>query len=213
MDRALPDGKQGPAPQGAALSLALTGSTEGVTAEEPVDPVLEDDADSDADEIVPNAPDGDEDEGIVTANVIAGKEFPLAHRLLDTQGFRSISFLESVLQLPHEVCLILQKTEGVGLSLAWQLMVAMHESTKNQRLQVVSGSSKEGTWTDMHEANLPEMFRNFRRILAEQLEQRFNVTTTPDKFTLLSLAFDPSVDTSASDGIFAERFAAQRKII
>eukprot|EP00966_Prymnesium_polylepis_P202233 4685227-Prymnesium_polylepis.1 len=61
----------------------------------------------------------------------------------------------------------------------------------------------------MHEANLPDMFRKFRKVLAKQLEARFNVTTTHDKYTLLALALDPSVDTTTEDGIFSTAAAAQ----
>ena len=198
------------------LSVALTGSETGLTAEQPADPVSSDPEDSDADEPPGQAyqaaarrDDGDGDEATIAANQAAGKEYPLAHRLLDHRGFRDNSLLESVLTHAHEICLILQKDQGVGLSLAWQLLRVLHSAATAPKLQVVSGHSKDGIWSDMHHSNLPEMFRKFRTILATQLEQRFHVTTTPDKFTLLAIAFDPSVDTTADEGIFSTSSAAQ----
>ena len=106
--------------------------------------------------------------------VAAGKEYPLAHRLLDQRGFRDNALLKSVLTHAHEICLILQKDQGVGLSLAWQLLRVLHSASTAAKLQVVSGQTKEGVWKEMHDANLPDMFRKFRSILAKQLEQRFD---------------------------------------
>ena len=184
-----------------------------MSAEEPAEPVSSDEPDSSDDEAAGPSPlrsaDDEGDEAVIAANESAGKEYPLAHRLLDQRGFRNNATLESVLTHPHEVCLILQKDQGISLSLAWQLLRVVHEAAVAPKLQVVSGHTKEGEWREMHEANLPEMFRNFRSIFARQLEQRFKVKSTPDKYTLLSLAFDPSIDTSADDGIFSESSAAQ----
>ena len=198
------------------LSVALTGSETGLTAEPPADPVSSDPEDSDADEPPGQAyqaaarrDDVDDDEATFAANQAAGKEYPLAHRPLDQRGFRDNALLESVLTHAHEICLILQKDQGVGLTLAWQLLRVLHSAATAPKLQVVSGQSKAGIWSDMHHANLPEMLRKFRTILATQLEQRFHVTTTPDKYTLLALAFDPSVDTTANEGIFSTASAAQ----
>ena len=46
------------------------------------------------------------------------------------------------------------------------------------------------------------MFKKQRSVLAEQLEMRFKIDGTPDNNTLLALKMDPSVNTSAEDGIF-----------
>ena len=113
--------------------MALTGSETGVAMEDPEDPLSSDDPDSDADEPLRPATsnagaDDRDDEAVIAANEVAGKEFALAHRLLDQRGFKHKALLESVLNYPHEVCLLLQKGEGVGLSLAWQLMRVLHAS-------------------------------------------------------------------------------------
>ena len=62
----------------------------------------------------------------------------------DKRGFRDNAFLESVLHNPHEVCLLLQKDEGVGLSMAWQLLRAVHSAAVAPKLPVVSGPTKDG---------------------------------------------------------------------
>lgn len=63
----------------------------------------------------------------------------------------------------------------------------------------------------MGAGTLPTIFKKQREIFKDQLEERFKVTGTPDKATLLALALamDPSVDTTAESGIFADRSAAQ----
>jgi hypothetical protein len=180
-----------------------------LTSEDPASPVESDEEDSDADEPLAPRNEEDDDEAAIAANQAVGKEYPLAHRLLDQRGFRDNALLESVLTHAHEICLILQKDQGVGLSLAWQLLRVLHSAATAPKLQVVSGHTKEGTWREIHEATLPEMFRKFRSVLAKQLEERFHVKTTPDKFTLLALAFDPSLDTTADEGVFSNSSAAQ----
>ena len=192
------------------LSVALTGSETGLTAELPGVPASEDEADSDADDLNLPVIAVDDDEAVIIGNEAAGKDYPLAHRLLDARGFLHNSMLESVLTFPHEVCLLLQKDQGVSLSMAWQMMRVLRDSASSPKLLLVSGLSKEGDWKEVHSAHLPEMFQKFRTILVEQLDERFHCSTTPDKPTLLSLAFDPSVDTSAASGIFCERSAAQQ---
>ena len=54
------------------------------------------------------------------------------------------------------------------------------------------------------------MFKKQRSVLAEQLEMRFKIDGTPDNNTLLALKMDPSVNTSAEDGIFSKRTATQQ---
>ena len=78
---------------------------------------------------------------------MSNKEFPLAHRLLNQRGFRDNALLESVLTHPHEVCLLLQKDQGVGLSVAWQMMGVLHAAASSPKLHVVSGDTKEVTLT------------------------------------------------------------------
>lgn len=198
------------------LTLALTGSDTGVATEDPADPVSSDSdredkvtADSSDDEGEASCCTSSDDEVAIAANQAASKEFPLAHRLLDQRGFKNNALLQSVLHHPHEVCLLLQKAEGVGLSTAWQLLRVLHDGCKQSKLMVVSGTSAEGVWKDFHEGTLPEMFKKFRSILSEQLESRFHVHSTPDKYTLLALAMDPTVNTSSEDGIFKSASAAQ----
>ena len=72
----------------------------------PAAPLAADDPDSSAsedDEPQRRVEDDNDDDNIITANEVAGKEFPLAHRLLDKRGFVNVSYLESVLHVPHDV--------------------------------------------------------------------------------------------------------------
>ena len=155
----------------------------------------------------------DEDEDQIQANFTANKKFPLAHRLLDDEGFKNNSLLESMLTHPNEVSCLVQKHEGMGLSLGYQMAMVLHSGSTNQRVQVVSGTSKEGAWKDMNASSLPHMFKKQREIFAKQIEDRFKVKGTPDKHTLLALMMDPSLDTTEETGIFADRPAAQTLMV
>lgn len=90
--------------------------------------------------------DEDKDEAQIQANIAASKKFPLAHRCLESSGFRNGSLLESVLTGPSEVSSLTQKHEGMGLSMGYQLATVLHSATSAERLSVVSGTSKEGLW-------------------------------------------------------------------
>jgi hypothetical protein len=153
--------------------------------------------------------DADEDEEQVQANEAANKKFPLAHRFLDEAGFKNNSYLESTLFSANEVSGLVQKQEGMGLSLGYQMAKVLKDEATGMKLMVVSGATKEGDWKETHASALPNMFRVQRRIFAEQLELRFKVDGTPDKHTLLALKLDPSVNTTQEDGIFSKRTAAQ----
>ncbi len=201
------------------LSVALTGSDGGAAAmtEEPAELTTynaaitaaaaapaDDDDDEDEDEVLQS----DDDEQL-QANVAANKSFPLAHRLLDDEGFKNNNLLESVLTHPNEVSVLVQKHEGMGLSLGFQMAGVLKEASKSQRIHIVSGTTKDGDWKEVHVSSLPTMFKEQRRIFAAEIEKRFKVDGTPDKHTLLALCMDPSVDTSDDQGIFATRHAAQ----
>jgi hypothetical protein len=149
------------------------------------------------------------DEEQVQANEAANKKFPLAHRLLDDVGFKNNSYLENTLFSANEVSGLVQKQEGMGLSMGYQMAKVLKDDATGMKLMVVSGTTKEGDWKETHAAALPNMFKVQRRIFAEQLELRFKVEGTPDKHTLLALKLDPSVNTTQEDGIFSQRQAAQ----
>ena len=153
--------------------------------------------------------DSDEDEEQVQANEASNKKFPLAHRLLDDVGFKNNSYLESTLFSVNEVSGLVQKQEGMGLSMGYQMAKVLKDEATGMKLMVVSGTTKEGDWKETHTSAVPGMFKVQRRIFAEQLELRFKVDGTPDKHTLLALKLDPSVNTTQEDGIFSKRTAAQ----
>ena len=153
--------------------------------------------------------DADEDEEQVQGNEASNKKFPLAHRLVDDVGFKNNSFLESTLFSANEVSGLVQKQDGMGLSMGYQMAKVLKDEATAMKLMVVSGTTKEGDWKETHVNVLPNMFKVQRRIFAEQLELRFKVDGTPDKHTLLALKLDPSVNTTQEDGIFSKRAAAQ----
>ena len=192
------------------LKLALTGTANGLTTEEPAQVEGTEVVDSSEDEGVRSE---DDDTAQVQANIAAGKEYPLAHRVLDVHGFRNNSLLESILSTPHEVCLLVQKHEGMGLSLGYQMATVLYEVNTTPKLQVVSGTSKDGEWREIHAQTLPPMFQKMRTILAAEIDKRFKVRGTPDELTLLALAMDPSVDTSREKGMFQDRSAAQELMV
>ena len=193
------------------LKLALTGTEAGLDGieEEPADMLADssDEGDS-SDEEEDKEKEEDEDEAQIAANVAANKKYPLAHRCLSSDGFKNGQLLESVLNYPNEVSCLTQKHEGMGLSMGYQMATILHESTTAVRVSIVSGSSKEGDWKEVHGNTLPTMFQKQREIFGTQMDERFKVTGTPDKPTLLALAMDPSVDTT-HEGIFSSRSAAQ----
>jgi hypothetical protein len=192
------------------LRIALTGSETGDTAEEPADGdehVVSDDSDPDEDEVLDSS---DDDLPQVQANIAANKEFPLAHRLMDSNGFKNNALLESVLTQANEVCLLVQKHEGMGLSLGYQMAGILYDMATAPKVDIVSGTSADGTWRPVAALSLPLMFRTQRTIFAEELSDRFHVKSTPDKLTLIALMMDPSVDTSKDSGIFNGRPAAQK---
>lgn len=110
--------------------------------------------------------DADEDEEQVQANEAANKKFPLAHRLLDDVGFKNNSYLESTLFSANEVSGLVQKQEGMGLSMGYQMAKVLKDDATGMKLMVVSGTTKEGDWKETHAAALPNMFKVQRRIFA-----------------------------------------------
>ena len=154
--------------------------------------------------------DVDSDEELVQSNEASNKNFPLAHRLLTEEGFKHNNILESVLSCANEVCSLVQKQEGMGLSMGFKFAKVCKDDATHTKVNVVSGTSKDGDWKQIAASTLPDMFKLQRRIFAEQLELRFKVDGTPDSYTLLALKMDPSVNTTEADGIFKTRKASQQ---
>ena len=82
--------------------MALTGSESGIAAEAPADPLEVDDMDSSDDEGGAPGLEVEPDEALISANEIAGKDFPLAHRLLDQRGFQNFARAPRGLLAPAE---------------------------------------------------------------------------------------------------------------
>ena len=153
--------------------------------------------------------DADKNKEQVQANEADNKKFPLAFHLLDKVGFKNNSYLENTLFSANEVSGLVQKQEGMCLSMGYQMAKVLKDEMTGMKLMVVSCDTKEGDWKETHASALPNMFKVQRCIFAEQLELRFKVHGTSDKHTLLVLKLDPSVNTTQEDIIFSKRTAAQ----
>jgi len=93
--------------------------------------------DHDNDEVLQDADSDEEDE---QANESANKKFPFAHRLLDEIGFQNNPLLENVLSSANEVSGLVQKQEGMGLSVGYQMAKVLKDEVTSLRLMVVSGT-------------------------------------------------------------------------
>ena len=78
------------------------------------------------------------DEEQVQANEAANKKFPLAHCLLDDVGFKNNSYLENTLFSANEVSGLVQKQEGMGLSMGYQMAKVLKDDATGMKLMVVS---------------------------------------------------------------------------
>jgi len=121
------------------LAIALTGSEGGEQdmEEEAHDEDGDDDEeeeeeeeDHDNDEVLQDA---DSDEEHEQANESANKKFPFAHRLLDDIGFQNNPLLENVLSSANEVSGLVQKQEGMGLSVGYQMAKVLKDEVTSMR--------------------------------------------------------------------------------
>ena len=103
------------------------------------------------------------------ANEASNKKFPLAHRLLDDVGFKNNSYLESTLFSANEVSGLVQKQEGMGLSMGYQMAKVLKDEATGMKLMVVSGTTKEGDWKETHTSALLGMSRSSRFIAASSM--------------------------------------------
>ena len=116
-----------------------------------------------------------------------------------------VQVFESLLTSPRDITLISQVNqvgkddqpfpEGLDLGTAFKLITVSRDEARAERVELVSGTSKEGEWKEASAASLAPMFRKWREIYAEQLTKRFMLDTTPDEFTLLAMKMNPSINT------------------
>ena len=110
-------------------------------------------------------PNPNQEEGNRNAN----KKFPLAHRCLGAADWRWNNLLQSVLDSPREATLIAQDSkegygEGLDLGLGHMTVEALRDAAKADRIELVSGTDKEGTWKETSAGALPEPFKKFRKV-------------------------------------------------
>ena len=145
-----------------------------------------------------------DDEDLIESNVRAGKDFPLAHRLLTQTEFMQNAQFESVLTSPAEVSAMLQSHDGCRLEEAQLFMLTLTQQMEAPRLQLVSGRGSTESWDEVPASRLNQMFKDFRTIFSEEANKRFSLKGTPDEHILLCLKMSPFVDTS-TEGPFGKR--------
>ena len=138
----------------------------------------------------------------MAANEVAGKKFPLAHRVLEGREWKLVNQLESVALSSHESVMLMQKNQGVDPGIVFLLALGCRNVNKSPKLQVVSGTEGNEVWKEVHEASLDPMWRKYRSIMVEQLNKRFKLTGHPGKNTLLCLKMNPLVNTTSSAPLF-----------
>ncbi|MDC0525961.1 hypothetical protein OAO87_03085 [bacterium] len=189
------------------IKIGLTGEADGVATEMPAD--VPDgnggESGSEASEEESQKEEGDSDAEQVVANEVAGKKFPLAHRCLNSVEFKQANQLESVMLPSHETVTLMQTGSGVDPGTSHLLAIGCVTLTKSPKLQVVSGSEGHEVWKDVHETSIDKMFRMYRSIFSEQMEQRFSMTGHPGKHVLLCWKMNPSVDTTKSGALFVHK--------
>ena len=191
------------------ICKALTGDEQGECEEEPA-PVMPHEQDNNSDEEEEDA--GSDGEQQETANADADKEHPLAHRCLSMCDFKHGELLESVLDRPKEVTLLVQDQkegwgEGLDIGLSWMSTLEMRDEARHDRLEVVSGRGAAEAWKEINASSLPAMIKTFRTIFSAQLTTRFNLDTTPSKHIQLALKMNPSLNTSMDGPLLIGKLA------
>jgi hypothetical protein len=187
---------------GPEIRIALTGDADGQCGEEAAQPArsaaVRHDSGSEATD--GNSSSGeDQEEG----NRAANKAFPLAHRCLSSTDVRYNDILESLLDRPRELTLLVQDEqagfgEGLDLGVTYLTIEAARNEARAERLELVSGRKETETWKEVSASALPPMFKTFRKELVSQLTTRFALDTTPNKHVLLALKMNPSVNTATN---------------
>ncbi|KAK3248272.1 hypothetical protein CYMTET_42257, partial [Cymbomonas tetramitiformis] len=144
----------------------------------------------------------DSDGEQVEANQREEKEFPLQHRCLTGSEWSKNNQVESCFAPIHDVSVDLQAHTGAGLDLEYTLACALHQNLTAMTVDTVSGADEEETWNTVHADTLPADLKQFRRVVAQQVEARM---LTLDEDTLISLKMNPSLDTSAEGTLFKDK--------
>ena len=113
---------------------------------------------------------------------------------------------ESLLTSPRDLTLMAQDNkkgdgeqdfpEGLDLGSTYVLVGASRDESRMERVELVSGTTKEGEWKEAAAASLAPMFKKWREIYARELTKRFMLDVTPDEHTLLALKLNVSINTN-----------------
>ncbi|KAK3248308.1 hypothetical protein CYMTET_42221 [Cymbomonas tetramitiformis] len=153
------------------IKVSLTGETDGVCGEEAaqvestdvemlIEAVDMEEGGVPDTGLAETAIDDGDDVDQVEANYRAGKEFPLAHRCISLPEWTLNSQLESVLTVPHEVSVDLQRN-SCGLDDAFVNMKALSDTLSSKYMEAVSGAGEEERWEQKLAATLPKELRLF----------------------------------------------------
>ena len=77
-------------------------------------------------------------------------------------GFKNNSYLESTLFSANEVSGLVQKQEGMGLSMGYQMAKVLKDEATGMKLMVVSGTTKEGDWKETRTSAVVSCPRSLR---------------------------------------------------
>ena len=190
---------------GPEICIALTGDTRGECGELAAGISSSSGSDSDSDDS-----DGGKQE---KANHKSALKFPLAHRCLAPEESRKLEYFESLLDRAREVTLLIQDEkkgwgEGLDIGVSHMSIEAMRDEAVADVVEVLSGRGATESWKEVNAASLPNMFKTFRKVFAQELTNRFKLDTTPSDHILLAIVLNPAVNTDP-DGPVLEGKAAK----
>eukprot|EP00966_Prymnesium_polylepis_P325161 7381146-Prymnesium_polylepis.2 len=101
--------------------------------------------------------DGSSDSGddLEEAARASNKQFPLSHRCMPFDDFRSSNIMESLLDRPREMTLVCQDNldgygEGIGLDLNDLMLTGARDEARAERVELVSGRGDDEMWKEMN---------------------------------------------------------------
>ncbi|KAK3286008.1 hypothetical protein CYMTET_6410, partial [Cymbomonas tetramitiformis] len=157
-----------------------------------------DEASEDDDEDIEDPDDLDQ----VEANEAAGKEFPLAHRCLDSNDRSSNYLLEAVRNAPHKANMRLQTAVNCGLDISYLAMNSVSMNMIAPCIEVPCG--EEGRVDIKLASSLPPEFKIFRHHVCHDEEVKKRGLKL-DRRVALALRLNPSYNTSATGAIFKDK--------
>lgn len=130
-------------------------------------------------------------------------QYPNRHRLLTNYDFDMNSQWESCLATPADVSAILQTHDKVRLDCAYLLMHTLLAQLEAPRLQVVQGRASFESWEEFPVSRLHNMFKEFRKVMVQELVDRFKLRGTPNEHVLLCFKLNPFLETGRTGTLYS----------